>query len=447
MSLGSAMNNALSGLTASARGAEVISSNLANATNASYAPQAVDLGTNAVGGGVKILSVSRQVDLGLQGAINLGLASQSAAAVQVEAATTVAKAYGTPGETGSLSSYLEQLDSTLIAASAAPESDVRLQSVLDAASDLAKAINAGSDSIQQARLSADEAIAEDVARANDLLGQIADLNSQIVSVSSHGQSPNALLDARDQAVSSLSELIPVRSTTRDNNTVALYSTGGRILLDGNPAEIGFSSSQVMVSEMSFENGALSGLTINGKAVESAENGLGGGRLGANLALRDSVLPQAQEQLGRISEALQTSLALDAGSVIQADSTGKMAVNPAFDPSQGGELWRLREGMTALSAQSAGAAGYLGTMSESLQSGTLSSLITDGASNAARAQLRAEDQLVIQSTKLTALNAQRSGVNSDDELQTLLLTEQMYAANAQVMTAIEEMLDMLMGVLR
>jgi flagellar hook-associated protein 1 FlgK len=123
------------------------------------------------------------------------------------------------------------------------------------------------------------------------------------------------------------------------------------------------------------------------------------------------------------------------------------VNAALDPTQGGELWRLREGMTVAAAQSAGAAGFLGTMLDSLQSGTLSSLIADGASDAARAQLRAEDQLVIQSTKLTALNEQRSGVNTDDELQTLLLTEQMYAANAQVMTAIEEMLDMLMGVLR
>jgi len=67
MSISSALSNALSGLSANARIAQVISANVANAQTPGYAPRAIELATRGQGhaGGVSVLGVVRHVDAGL----------------------------------------------------------------------------------------------------------------------------------------------------------------------------------------------------------------------------------------------------------------------------------------------------------------------------------------------------------------------------------------------
>ena len=65
MSMSSALNNAVSGLTASSRMAEIISSNTANAMTQGYARRELSLSSETLGGdggGVRILGVNRVVN-------------------------------------------------------------------------------------------------------------------------------------------------------------------------------------------------------------------------------------------------------------------------------------------------------------------------------------------------------------------------------------------------
>ena len=68
MSISGALSNALSGLTATSRSAEMVSNNLANALNENYARREVVLAARshgATGQGVSVTGVQRNVDLAL----------------------------------------------------------------------------------------------------------------------------------------------------------------------------------------------------------------------------------------------------------------------------------------------------------------------------------------------------------------------------------------------
>jgi flagellar hook-associated protein 1 len=66
MSISGALSSSLSGLTAAARAAEVVSSNIANARTEGYGRREVQLSARSVGGtgqGVQVDAVRRMVDL------------------------------------------------------------------------------------------------------------------------------------------------------------------------------------------------------------------------------------------------------------------------------------------------------------------------------------------------------------------------------------------------
>ena len=70
MSIGGTLASALSGLTASAKAAELVSSNIANATTPGYARREIVLGSRVVGTsgqGVQIVGITRSVNLPLLG--------------------------------------------------------------------------------------------------------------------------------------------------------------------------------------------------------------------------------------------------------------------------------------------------------------------------------------------------------------------------------------------
>ena len=68
MSITSALSNAISGLNASTRAADLVSANVANALTAGYARRTLELSSRSLAGngaGVQIDAVRRQVDQGL----------------------------------------------------------------------------------------------------------------------------------------------------------------------------------------------------------------------------------------------------------------------------------------------------------------------------------------------------------------------------------------------
>ena len=113
MSITSALAGALSGLSATARQAEILSSNVANATTPGYARRQVGLGAAVLAGqgkGVQVLGVTRDVDRYLLGERRIAQAGGGDRDVRAEFLKRLEQAVGTPESAGSLAARLASFD-------------------------------------------------------------------------------------------------------------------------------------------------------------------------------------------------------------------------------------------------------------------------------------------------------------------------------------------------
>lgn len=481
MSISGALSNALSGLRASGRGAEIISSNISNALTPGYARRELSLSSSAIGdfGGVRINGIQRISDAGLASDKRLADAALRNANATVDFFAKAEKLIGTPNDPFSISGRLAAFESALVTAASRPDAPERLTTAAAGAHDLVRSIKEASDGLQDARSAADTTIAAQVGELNTALQEVRALNIQVTAAQVQGGDFSTLLDQRQQVVDQIAALAPVKQVPRDNGQVALYTTGGAILIDGTPAKIGFQRTNVVTPYLSVTNNTLSGLTLNGTAIrtDSDSGPLRGGALGAQFEIRDELGVQVQVQLDSIARDLVTrfqdpavdpSLAPgDAG--LFTDGTGlfnpmdelglasRLRLNAAVDPDQGGEPWRMRDGVNTTLPGNVGDASLLQALSSTLSekrvpvSGPFSggafsvaTLISTLASEIGVERTISEQRQSYTSARFTELTERQlsDGVDTDAEIQRLLLIEQSYAANARMIQTVDELLDIL-----
>lgn len=485
MSLSGGLSSALSGLTAAARAAEVVSSNIANARTEGYGRRQLVLGANVLGGtgqGVNVRGVQRIVDSHVISDRRLAEASQGNRETTATFLKRIESAIGTPDDASSLGSRISGLDTALLAAVSRPESEARLSSVLDAAKSLATHLVTAGNAIQDERVTADHQIDSQVDQINNALARVVELNGAIRKNIAIGRDNSALLDNRQQVIDGISDILPLREVDRGNGQVALFTTGGAIVLDGTAAKFGFTPVGVMVPGMSVESGALSGLTLGGRPISTAAEGgpISGGTLAAQFSIRDSFAPDAQSKLdavardlvGRFSDpTVDTSLSTggaglftDGGAPFNpANEVGlsqRLSVNTRVDPSNGGALWRIRDGIGASAPGLVGNAALLRGLQAAIAENrvpasggftpsarSLSVLASDLISSVASARVNMDEEVTFATSRLSTLQGMElaNGVDTDQELQSLMLIEQAYAANAKVTSTISELLQRLMEI--
>lgn len=483
MSISSALSNALTGLTASARTADVIAANVANALTPGYGRRQINLSAATLGGtgtGVRVDSVTRQVDMAIIGDRRLADADVAGSDLRGKALAQLEAAVGAPGQPGALGALVADLENALVTAAGRPDSEARLQAVATTAGRLAGALNGLTRTVQDMRMQADADIASQVALLNTTLGQIDALNADILAQRSAGRDATALMDQRQVLVDRAAAIVPLREVARDRDQIALFSTGGAILLEGNPAQIGFAGVGVITADMTLQSGALSGLTINGTAVASGDTGpLRGGSLGALLAVRDQIATDAQAQFDALARDLverfsgpaadptlgagQPGLFTDAGGPVdvpnEAGLAGRIEFAAAADPGRGGALWRLRDGLAAAAPGPVGTSTQLATLAGRLTlarvpaSGgfigaarTAGGLVGDVLSRISAARLSSEAAQVHAAARQAALTDSElaGGVDTDAEMQNLLLVEQNFSANARVIQTLDALIQQLIG---
>lgn len=484
MSISSALSNALSGLTASARSAGVVSTNLANVLTEGYAPRDVNLRASSSGsdGGVLVGGVQRNVNTALLGERRLADSDLSHSRVLVEVSKAIEKAIGVPDEAGSLSARLSAMEASLVTAAARPEEAVRLHDVMSKAKDVAAKFNDISHKIQEKRTKLDERIGTTVESINALLVKTARLNGQIVKSQALGQASAGLEDQRQVLIDELAAHVPVRLATRGSGAVAIYTPGGAALLDGRAALLGFERSNVIAPHMTVQNGLLSGLTINDAPVttDGARSPVAGGGLAALFEARDVVAPAAQARIDGLARDLverfqqpgldptrapgQPGLFTDMQAVFAADDeigiAGRVKLNAAVDDTAGGVVRRLRDGLGTVAPGPAGDAGLLQALSETMSrpaapgstalapgSGSLAAHTGAVVSGIGQARLSAEQNLGFASSLQAGLKESElaQGVDTDEQLQRLLVIEQAYAANARMIQTMEDLIDTLIRI--
>lgn len=483
MTIGSALASAMSGLTASARLAEVASNNIANALNESFAKRQAVVSARTLGdqgAGVKVQNIVRSVDELVLGDLRLSTAAQSFHETETQFLSDVEGAIGAAQDEGSIANRIAGFETALVSAQSRPESETRLQAVLDAAKWVASGLNDVSNGIQSARQAADGRIAELVDQLNSDLQMVADLNAKITRISSSGRDTTALEDQRQEVIDRLASVVPLREEKRANSTVALFSSGGLTLLDGRPAVFDFSATNSISPDLAIGAG-LSTLRMNGQDLRlDAQGGrIGAGELSAQFDLRDRLAPDAQAELDGLArdliERMQDptvdptlaggpGLFTDGGALFAAvDEAGiasRIAVNSAALPEEGGALWRLRAGLGAATAGDTGDGSLLVALGNKLAqamapasasltgvAGSVAEIAATISSNVSQARLTAERAASFSAARYEALKSDylENGVDTDEEMQTLMLIEQAYAANARVIQTADAMMQAILEI--
>lgn len=485
MSLSGSLRSAVTGLSAASRAAELISSNVANAMTEGYGRR--ELQTSALvlgqtGQGVKVNGVTRNVDPAVIADRRLAQAGNSASTALVDFMARFETALGTVEAAGSLVSRVADFTTSLQEAASRPDSDARLTAVLQSAFALTQQISSAGAALQSARADADGQIADQVSLLNTTLGQVAQLNGDIGIGLANGRDVSALIDNRQRAIDSIASIVPLREVQRGNGAVALFTSGGAIILDGCPAEFGFTAAGVVVPEMSQASGALSGLSLDGRPIATSGDSslILGGTLAAAFQVRDTLAPAAQTKLDAVARDLisrfsdtttDPSLTLgaaglftDAGNAFDATAevglAQRLAVNAAVDPAKGGALSKLRDGIAATSLGPVGNAAQLNRFTTALESlrspasggfstanRSFSSLATDLTSFAASGRVAAENDATYAAAKFDTVKTLelQGGVDTDQEMQSLLVIEKAYSANAKVISVVDQLLQRLLEI--
>lgn len=482
MSISNALSNALSGLTAASRMAEVVSSNLSNALTDGYGRRQVDLSAQSIGGngaGVRIDGISRIVDRGILADRRMADARLASDKTMTKTLAQLESTVGAAGDSTALTARISALEQALISAGTDPASEIRLAAVYHQFSATTSALNQSAEGIRNLRQDTEGNIATQVDTLNRALLQIEELNSAITSARNGGGDASALIDQRQVAVDRVAAIVPVRELERQGGQIALMSRAGQMLVDDRAVQFGFTEANHVTPDMTFALGGLAGVTLDGVPLDAGNSygKLAGGSLSASFDLRDSTLVTAQAGLDAVARDLverfqnpandptlspgDAGLLTDNGTAFDPLNTvglaGRIAVNAAVDPSQSGALFRLRDGVNALVPGPVGDASQLNNWLDALAdpltlapgatarsaAGHMSKYLSDIGG----LRLVADENLSFTSARWSTLRQAElaNGVDSDFELQMLLRIEQAYAANARVVETVNSMIQTLMEI--
>lgn len=482
MSLTGALANAVGGLTVNARSVGVVSSNIANALTEGYGRRELAVSSSANGsyGGVQIDGVRRHSDPVLLAQRRLSDAEAGNAQDLQKFFSDMERLFGSPMDTDSFTSRVTSLEASLVTASTDPSSEQRLKSVAYAAENLSNKFNSIAEGVQNARVAAESVISSFVEKLNQGISTVKDLNARISTALHTGHDTSSLMDQRQKSIDEISEIIPIRLLPRDRETVALVTTGGAILLDGTAHEFGFTRSHEILPHMTLGNNLLSALTLDGKPVDTGESGrVVGGKLAAQFKIRDEATVVIQEKIDALAFDLATAfgsggvdetipstsagLFTDRGARVDASSeiglSQRLSLNRLVRP-ESDEIWRLRDGLGAAHPGPSGNASLINAIHDRLVDATFPT--SSNIQNAQRTffdrvsevsdfvavnRVRADETTSLtQAQRVTLKELEYSqGVDTDAELERLLRIEQNYAANAQVISVVDDMMQKILNI--
>jgi len=485
MSLSASLASAVSGLTAVSRTAELVSSNVANASTEGYGRREIQLGSlqgNIGGAGVRVIGVERQVN---DGAIAQRRIAQAEYAYNEQQSTyfsELEQVYGTPDNPNSLNGKFVAFEASLVAAAGQPSNPTYLDTVAQSASDLVNHLNDVSDHVQNSRQQADQNIGLMVNSLNESLQRVDELNLEISQMTAIKQDASSLMDQRQLEIDKIADIIPIQQAPRDLGRVALMTTNGSVLVDDKAAVFSFTPTNTITPQMLIEDGALGELGLTAAAAQSGtvRDVVAGGALASLFELRDEVSIKSQAQLDAIGRdlierladpAVDPTLTLGASGLFtdgnnasfdpldEAGLAGRIQLNEALNPDDGGDASLIRDGLNATASGPVEDASLLVAIRDALndssipasgdftQPTTAGNLITAVLSDIGASRQSAEVDTTFSATQVSSLQEveAQSGVNTDEEMQKLLLIEQAYAANARVIQTVNELFDAILRI--
>jgi flagellar hook-associated protein 1 len=306
MSLGLALNTALTGIQTVQTALQVSSNNIANAntegfTRKSVAP--ISLLVAGQGVGVSISNISRQVNESLIRDMRSQLAGIGSLRIDDAFYTRMQDLFGSLASGTSLTASVADLASAFEALAASPEDASLRQQVVGEALVLTRQFNNTARDIQVMRTDADQGISASIDIINTQLSQISDLNTQIARDQAAGQPTANLEDKRDTAITKLAEFVDIGTFKKSSGELVVVLKTGRVLLDGAPPALAHTAAASLDVSVTYPGG-IGGITLDGVDITSE---LTGASIGAQIKMRDTTLPNQAAELNTLANGIFTEI--------------------------------------------------------------------------------------------------------------------------------------------
>lgn len=487
MSTFSSLNTIRSGLFGSQRALETVGKNISNANVKGYHRQEVLFAAaepnhviNGIGRGINSAQVVRYRDEFLDRQFRARNGWSGYYATQANSLGQIEELLGDLSNTG-LKASLESFWNSWKTLALHPSDLSMKQGVVDAAKALVQEAKITFTGLQDLRTGLDEQLRQRVELVNQAAAQIASLNKAIQVAQAGGIDAHELADQRDLLIDSLAQLAGASAVTQPDGTVTVYvgsasgnTSGSFILVEGARA-MTMTATQAM--EADLDPSAVTSTTqlvtkLNYNGTQTPWN-VPSGEIGALLEARDEIAPAFMQRLDEFLRGIATQvndlyrggtppdpnipddiftidpsntwMAIDVNQVLVNDPSLIYAAGGAAPVRPAGTPWPVSDNGDRARAIGALADSAFLTMGTQQLTGRdfLRSLTTEIGFAVKDATARAE-AAALQVDQTEQQRASVSGVSIDEEMTKMIQYQQSYNAAARVMTAVDEMLDILIN---
>src|SRR6201996_9553472 len=299
------LSTSVSGLLAFQRALDVTSNNISNVATPGYSREQVTFtpqpgqATSAgyIGSGVTIDSVTRSYDELLAGQVRSSQSSFSNFDTYATQAAQIDNMLSDPktGLTVSLQNFINAYQTV----ANSPSTTAQRQALLSQATGISQQLQNYNAQLQTYAGGIEQGISSAITQVNTLTDGIAKLNQQIASgLASTGQTPNQLMDQRDQMLDQLSQYVSVSTATKADGSMNVYVGTGQ------PLVIGATSQKLQATPNQYDASESQVSLVSGGGITTdITSTISGGQLGGLLSVRDQVLRPAENTVGQFAVGL------------------------------------------------------------------------------------------------------------------------------------------------
>jgi flagellar hook-associated protein 1 len=467
MSTFSGLSTAYSGLVAARAGMEVVGQNIANANTAGYtrqrvltssvaAPAQTGLFTAGVrpGQGVTVDTIARLGNLQLDAQVRTSAAASGYQSTRSEVLATIETSLQEPGENG-ISGQLQEMWASWQDLSNRADEPSAAALVLSNAGTLATSLADRYQQVEDTWSGQRAAVDTMGSQLNNAAGRVADLNVQIRSILASGGNANELVDTRAALTETIASLAGGTVREKADGTIDVF-IGGNALVSGDTAR-----SVTVVGARAMDRASGSPVALEWAHRPGSPVALDGGRIAGSLSvLAPATAAGTGGTLAEVAatyDAFATQLADQVNALHSSGVTPKSATGLdffGFTPGvpAGKGLTVLPTDGAGIAAGGAGLGGKDGSVADAISQLGVGSGSPDArwtafvTTTAVAAQTEAHHAVLTDVAATSAKNQQLSNstVDMDEENVNLLTFQHAYQGAARVLTAVDEMLDVLIN---
>lgn len=319
--------------------------------------------------------------------------------------------------------------------------------LLQRATALADGIKGRNTQLNQIRMDQNLELTQRAEEVNTLAAQIAQINVEVVHVLSANQQPNDLMDQRDQLADRLAELTGSRADLQPNGMLNVSIHGHNLVDGGNVMKLNITRSAVSSTITWADGGAFAPTS---------------GELAGLIDLRDTVIPNYQQNLDQLAYSLATQVnAIHNPGGTPSDPPYHAAGMDFFNPLPGGVtgaagLIGVNPAMSSLGNIMGASAAYpedgsIARLIANIQSAPMAALgnvslnefYTQKAAELGLFTRQAQGYAQERGLVASALGQQREsvmGVNLNEEAANMVKAQKAFEAATRMVNVMDDMLD-------